>query len=50
MNNQTKPDYLTAAVLVSVFYVAAQMMADIASLRIVLIAGFSIGASIVFAG
>jgi uncharacterized integral membrane protein (TIGR00697 family) len=29
---------------VSVFYVAAQMMADIASLRIVLIAGFSIDA------
>ena len=44
MNNKTKPDYLTAAVLVSVFYVAAQMMADIASLRIVLIAGFSIDA------
>jgi uncharacterized integral membrane protein (TIGR00697 family) len=42
MNDQTKSDYLTAAVLVSVFYVAAQMMADIASLRIVLIAGFSI--------
>lgn len=44
MNDQTKPDYLTAAILVSVFYVAAQMMADIASLRIVLIAGFSIDA------
>jgi len=35
---------LTSAILVSVFYVAAQMMADIASLRIVLIAGFSIDA------
>ncbi|MFV1949049.1 MAG: queuosine precursor transporter [Anaerolineales bacterium] len=44
MRNQTTPDYLTATVLVSVFYVAAQMMADIASLRIVLIAGFSIDA------
>jgi len=44
MTNRTKPDYLTATVLVSVFYVAAQMMADIASLRIVLIAGFSIDA------
>ena len=35
---------LSAAILVSVFYVAAQMMADIASLRIVLVAGFSIDA------
>ena len=44
MNDQKKPDLLTAAVLVSVFYVAAQILADIASLRIVLIAGFSIDA------
>lgn len=35
---------LSTAILVSVFYVAAQMMADIGSLRIVLIAGFSIDA------
>jgi len=35
---------LSAAILVSVFYVAAQMLADIASLRIILVAGFSIDA------
>jgi uncharacterized integral membrane protein (TIGR00697 family) len=34
----------SAAVLVGVFYVAAQMLSDIASLQIVLIAGFSIDA------
>jgi len=44
MNNQQRSNILTATVLVSVFYVAAQMMADIASLRIVLVAGFSIDA------
>ena len=44
MKSQQKPDYLIPTVLVAVFYVAAQMMADIASLRIVLIAGFSIDA------
>jgi uncharacterized integral membrane protein (TIGR00697 family) len=44
MNDQTKPDFLTTTVLVSVFYVAAQILSDIASLRIVLIAGFSIDA------
>ncbi len=43
--NQAKNNnLLSAAILVSVFYVAAQMMADIASLRIVLVAGFSIDA------
>jgi len=41
---ETKPDPLSAAILVSVFYVAAQMMSDIASLRIVMIANFSIDA------
>jgi uncharacterized integral membrane protein (TIGR00697 family) len=35
---------LRSAILVSVFYVAAQMMSDIASLRIVLVAGLSIDA------
>jgi len=35
---------LSTAILVSVLYVAAQMMADIGSLRIVLVAGFSIDA------
>ncbi len=35
---------LSAAILVSTFYVAAQMMADIGSLRIVMVAGFSIDA------
>jgi uncharacterized integral membrane protein (TIGR00697 family) len=35
---------LTSAVLVSAAYVAAQMLSDIASLRIVLVAGFSIDA------
>jgi len=44
MNDHKKSNLLIATVLVSVFYVAAQMMADIASLRIVLIAGFSIDA------
>ena len=39
-----KDNLLTSAILVSVFYVAAQMMADIASLRIVMVAGFSIDA------
>ncbi len=43
-DHQKKTDHLTTIVLVSVFYVAAQMMADIASLRIVLVAGFSIDA------
>ena len=46
-NSQIKEpevDFLRAAILVSVFYVAAQMMSDIASLRIVMIAGFSIDA------
>lgn len=41
--NQNR-NLLTSAILVSVFYVAAQMMADIASLRIVLVAGFSVDA------
>ncbi len=44
MKKNERSDLLTAAVLVSVFYVAAQMLSDIASLRIVLIAGFSIDA------
>jgi uncharacterized integral membrane protein (TIGR00697 family) len=44
MNDRDKSNLLIATVLVSVFYVAAQMMADIASLRIVMIAGFSIDA------
>jgi uncharacterized integral membrane protein (TIGR00697 family) len=44
MNDKQKSKILTATVLVSVFYVAAQMMADIASLRIVMVAGFSIDA------
>jgi len=44
MNDKTKPNILIATVLVSVSYVAAQMMADIASLRIVMVAGFSIDA------
>ena len=39
-----KDNLLISAILVSVFYVAAQMMADIASLRIVMVAGFSIDA------
>ena len=39
-----KKSLLTSAILVSVFYVAAQMMSDIASLRIVMVAGFSIDA------
>jgi uncharacterized integral membrane protein (TIGR00697 family) len=44
MNNKEYDQYLPVTILVAVFYVAAQMMADIASLRIVLVAGFSIDA------
>ena len=46
MNTTQNSDHkmLSAAILVSVFYVAAQMMADIGSLRIVMVAGFSIDA------
>ncbi len=44
MMKEQKRDLLTAAILVSVLYVAAQMMSDIASLRIVMIAGYSIDA------
>lgn len=43
-NQEENHKLLSAAILVAVFYVAAQMMADIASLRIVLVAGFSIDA------
>ncbi len=43
-NSPSSQQLFRAAVLVSVFYVAAQMMADIASLRIVMVAGFSIDA------
>lgn len=44
MVKEQKRDLLTAVILVSVLYVAAQMMSDIASLRIVMIAGYSIDA------
>lgn len=44
MNQNGNKNLLLAAILVSVCYVAAQMLSDIASLRIVLIAGFSIDA------
>jgi len=44
MVKEQKRDLLIAAILVSVLYVAAQMMSDIASLRIVMIAGYSIDA------
>ena len=44
MAKEQKRDLLTIALLVSVLYVAAQMMSDIASLRIVMIAGYSIDA------
>lgn len=37
-------DWVPSAILVAVFYVAAQMLADIASLQIVFVAGFSIDA------
>ena len=43
-SDQQKNKLLSITILVSVFYVAAQMLADIASLRIVFIAGFSIDA------
>ena len=39
-----KKNLLTSAILVSIIYVAAQMISDIASLRIVMVAGFSIDA------
>ncbi len=41
---QIEADLLVQAILVSVFYIAAQMLSDIASLQIVLVAGFSIDA------
>ena len=46
MNTTQNSDHkiLSTAILVSVLYVAAQMMADIGSLRIVMVAGFSIDA------
>ena len=44
MVKEQKRDLMTTAILVSVLYVAAQMMSDIASLRIVMIAGYSIDA------
>ncbi len=44
MVKEQKRDLLTTAILVSVLYVAAQIMSDIASLRIVMIAGYSIDA------
>lgn len=44
MAKEQKRDHLTTALLVSVLYVAAQMMSDIASLRIVMIAGYSVDA------
>lgn len=50
MENQTRPntsstnDLLPAAILVAVFYITAQMLADIASLQIVFVAGLSIDA------
>jgi hypothetical protein len=44
MNSNKKRDFLTISILVSVLYVAAQMLSDIGSLRIVFIAGFSIDA------
>jgi len=42
--NNSNNKLLSTAILVSVFYVAAQMMADIGSLRIVMVAGLSIDA------
>jgi uncharacterized integral membrane protein (TIGR00697 family) len=44
MDQKQKTDFLIPVVLVSAFYIAAQMLSDIASLRIVLVAGFSIDA------
>ncbi len=43
-SQNTNSKLLSTAILVSAFYVAAQMMADIGSLRIVMVAGFSIDA------
>jgi uncharacterized integral membrane protein (TIGR00697 family) len=43
-NDKNEYNLLASAILVAVFYVAAQMLSDIASLQIVLIAGFSIDA------
>ena len=43
-SKNTNSNLLSTAILVSVFYVAAQMMSDIGSLRIVMVAGFSIDA------
>ena len=43
-NNHTSRDIATAAVVIISLYIAAQMLADIASLKIAFIAGFSIDA------
>ena len=43
-NNHTSRDIATAAIIVISLYIAAQMLADIASLKIAFIAGFSIDA------
>ncbi len=43
-NNHTSRDIATAAIVVISLYIAAQMLADIASLKIAFIAGFSIDA------
>lgn len=44
MNKSEETNLMASAILVAVFYVAAQMLSDIASLQIVLVAGFSIDA------
>ncbi len=43
-NNHTSREIATAAIIVISLYIAAQMLADIASLKIAFIAGFSIDA------
>lgn len=43
-NNHTSRDIATAAVVIISLYIAAQMLADIASLKIAFIAGFSVDA------
>lgn len=44
MKKSEETNLMASAILVAVFYVAAQMLSDIASLQIVLVAGFSIDA------
>ena len=44
MRSDPKTEGITAGIVIISLYIAAQMLADVASLKIVLLAGFSIDA------